>query len=72
MERGQGTVDDDAFAARVPELELGPGSRGAAIGGRQDQFPNRLPVEFKGEDLAEARNAAAVCSNWLSKNAGIA
>ena len=60
MERGEVAVDDDAFAARVPEMDLGPGLRGALGGGRQGQFRSRLLVEFESEDLAEAGNAAVL------------
>jgi hypothetical protein len=60
MERGEIAVDDDAFAARVPEMDLGPGLRGALGGGRQGQFSSRLLVEFDSQDLAEAGNAAVI------------
>jgi hypothetical protein len=65
MERGRVAVDDDAFAARVPDLKLGPGSRGAP-GGRERQFCPRLPAEFEGEDLAEACDAAAVLEHGIA------
>jgi hypothetical protein len=65
MERGQVSVDDDAFAARVPDLDLGPGSR-SVPGGRERQFRPRLPVEFEDEDLAEARDAAAVLNHGIA------
>ena len=45
------------MAARVPELDLGPGRRGALGGGRQRQFRARLLVHLQREDLAETRNA---------------
>ncbi len=60
MERGEIAVDDDAFAARVPEMDLGPGLRGALGGGRQGQFRSRLLVELDSQDLAEAGNAAVI------------
>ena len=60
MERGQVAVDDDAFAARVTETDLGPGLRGALGGGRQRQFRGRLLVELESEDLAEAQNATVL------------
>jgi hypothetical protein len=59
MERGEIAVDDDAFAARVPEMDLGPGLRGTLGGGRQGQFRARLLVHLQREDLAKTQDAVA-------------
>ena len=66
MERSQVAVDDDAFAARVPEMDLGPGLRGALGGGRQRQFRARLLVHLQREDLAETRGAATAVQHGIA------
>ena len=60
MERGEIALDDNAFAARVPEMDLGPGLRSALGGGRQGQFRSRLLVQLESQNLAEAGNAAVI------------
>jgi len=57
MERGEVAVDDDTFTARVPDMDLGPGLRGALGAGRQRQFRARLLVHLQREDLAKTRDA---------------
>ena len=57
MERGEVAVDDDTFAARVPDMDLGPGLRGTLGAGRQRQFRARLLVHLQREDLAKTRDA---------------
>jgi hypothetical protein len=66
MERSQVALDDDAFAARIPEMDLGPGLRGALGGGRQRQFRARLLVHLQREDLAETRGAAIAVQHGLA------
>jgi hypothetical protein len=66
MERSQITLDDDAFAARVPDMDLGPGLRGALGGGRQRQFRAGLLVHLQREDLAETRGAATAVQHGLA------
>jgi hypothetical protein len=66
VERRQGAVDDDAFAARVPDMDLGPGLRGALGGGRQRQFRARLLVHLECEDLAETRDATTVVQHGIA------
>ena len=58
MERGEIAVDDNTFAARVPDMDLGPGLRGALGAGRQRQFRARLLVHLQREDLAKTRDVA--------------
>jgi hypothetical protein len=60
VERRQVAIDDDAMAARVPVLDLGPGRRGVSGGQRQHQLRARLLIHLQSEDLTETRNAAAV------------
>ena len=66
MERRQVAIDDDAMAARVPVLDLGPGRRGVPAGQRQHQLRARLLIRLQSEDLTEPRNAAAVVQYGIS------
>src|SRR6185437_12344714 len=66
VERRQVAVDDDAFAARVPDMDLGPGLRGTRGGGRQRQFRAWLLVHLQREDLAETRGAATAVQHGIA------
>ena len=58
--KGRGVaVQDRAFAAREPDRDLRPVLRGAARVGGQHQFAAQL-AKLEGEDLAQARRAAAL------------
>ena len=59
VERCRVAVEDRAFAARVPDLDLRPvlwGTPGASL---QRQFCAQL-IEFEGEHLAKARGAVTI------------
>ena len=62
MERCRVAVEDRAFAACVPDLDLRPVLRGAPGASPRHQFCAQ-PVEFEGEDLAKARNAVTIQDN---------
>jgi hypothetical protein len=49
--------DEDAVAARVPDLNLPHGIPGVPGAGRQGQLRAQFPVEFERQHPAEARNA---------------
>ena len=57
MERREVALEDDAFAARIPDQHLRPVSLGAVRGGGQHQLGAQL-VEVERDDLAEARTTA--------------
>ena len=57
VKRGRIAVEDDAFAARVPDLHLRAGLRSARGMSRQHQL-GAHPVQLESEDLAKALDAA--------------
>jgi hypothetical protein len=59
MERRRVALEDGAFAARVPDLDLRTILRGAPCVSWQHQFCVQ-PIELEGEDLTKARNAVAL------------
>jgi hypothetical protein len=59
VERHEVAVEDDTFAARIPDQHLRPVPLGAVGGCWQHQFGAQL-VEVKRDELAEARGAAGL------------
>ena len=59
MERRRVALENGAFTARVPDLDLRTILRGAPRVSRQHQFCVQ-PIELEAEDLTKARNAVAL------------
>jgi hypothetical protein len=59
VERCPVSVEDGAFAARIPDVDLRAGPLGTRPVRRQRQFGALLPVKFQGENLAQPGNAVA-------------